>query len=488
MTVQVADQKQDQLTVPSVEELNAMINSGDIEQVKKAENILAKLENGEVITSDDLEGVNVGENANNQQENVDSGNPAEEEVSQNMGVQQQQTTVQQQEVNVPQSGKVKVYYGGRELSYDDPDGFMGRGSLEGLKKSWAHKEAFIEQLKREAHTARDENAQLKQKISELESEIEKLKLQQQSSPSQSEPASTGVDDIEFPQRPDVPIDPTLWSEEDAESMAEYERKRDELIMKLVKGEITPKISQQQQSANPATADIPDEYKKMLEEIKREKEQSQKYQQERQYWDEIENFRKQHKEYNSTQKSIIDLDKDIRAWLDRLADAAGYMLPYGASQSDIQQREMIKQQLFDAYLNGDTNVTGLGVNPPEGYMDYVNIANLDAKRQEFIQSGLLGPNATLHDAWVLLQDKEGVFDKTISKLEADAKAKGVKAVVNTLQQQQQSATVLPNDVGASSGTDVQITDEMIQRALSASPSEIARNPELQKVLKHLVNGE
>jgi len=486
MTVQVADQNQDQLTVPSVEELNAMINSGDIEQVKKAENILAKLEKGEVITAEDLGVENADlENANNQQENVNDGNLPKEDVSQNVNVQQQ--SVSQQDVNIPQSGKVKVYYGGRELSYDDPDGFMGRGSLEGLKKSWAHKEAFIEQLKREAHAARDENAQLKQKISELESEVERLRTEQQSSSVQNESANTDITGIEFPQRPDVPIDPTLWSEEDAEAMAEYERKRDELIMKLAKGEIGPKHTLQQ-SANPSAAEIPDEYKKMLEEIKREKEQAQKYQQERQYWDEIESFRKQHKEYNSIQKSIIDLDKDIRAWLDKLADAAGYALPYSASQADIQQREVIKQQLFDAYLNGDPNITGLGVNPPEGYMDYVNIANLDAKRQEFIQSGLLGPNATLHDAWVLLQDKEGVFDKTISKLEADAKAKGVKAVVNTLQQQQQSATVLPNDVGTSSGADVQITNEMIQRALSASPSEIARNPELQKVLKHLVNGE
>jgi hypothetical protein len=462
------EQSQDS-KAPTYEELNEMILSGDIERVREAERILAEMEKGEIVqpynSSSDS-------NDDDNTHNIETTDKSEKD----NGTKDGKDTEEQSIEKTPLS----VYYGGVEYKFDDPDGYMGFKSLDALKKSWAHKEAFIQQLKSEAHSARDEVAKLKDENERLKRELEDVKNNRVTTDEHNNNGVTdSVNDLELPQRPDVPVDPTLWTDEDAAAMEEYERKRDEVIKRLI----------EMKTVQPQNVEvsIPDEYKQLLETIKKKEEDLKRYEEEKKYWDGIESFRKMHKEYATVGKDIVTLDKEIRQWLDRLADAAGYYLLPNSTPEAIQQREAIKQQLFDAYLNGDPNVTSLGVVPPDGYMDYVKLANLDAKRQEFIANGLLGNNATLHDAWVLLQDKEGVFDKTLSKLEADAKAKGVKSVVNTLQQQDNVAKTIPNEYGSGDGN-VEITQDLIQKAVNASPAELAQNPVLREALKKAVNGE
>lgn len=370
--------------------------------------------------------------------------------------------------------KIKVVYRGQEIIRDDPDGYLGRKDINGLKIAKAHADAHIEYLEKA-------NEEAMRKLAELEAlkkEIEKKP--EQPIKKEEEPKTYNVK--EKPVLPELQnSDPSYWTPEESEAMIEYWKKMDEYVsnnlneppaIKELKEEID-RLKKEQESR---FSEIDKVKKKSIEEAEEAK-----------YWNELETFRNVHSEYKKVDKSIKDLNQEVEKWANDLIEAAGYKLPYNPSVVDVHKFEQTKLELMDKYRNGDSAVHSLGVNAPEGYEEVFNLVTLENEKARLIKEGVLGQRASMHDVWLYLQDRTGQFDTSLTKLEAEARKKGANDILNIAQKKQsENAIVLPdNAMGKKVETDLSnISIEKVRQVMGAHPIELQRNPEL-RALKELI---
>jgi len=366
-----------------------------------------------------------------------------------------------------QKNLVKILYRGQEVVKEDTDGFLGRKSLDDLKKAKLHADAHIDHVETELEAYR-------RRVAEYEATINDLKSKPQAAPQPEtvDPAAVSV------KKPVAPVfqnaDPTYWTPEEATAHMQYLKDVDVFL-----GSIN-------NSTNPKMQELEDTIKKMREEqssrfgeIDRAKQAIQTEQAESNYWTGIESFRNTHPEFKKKNIPIKDLNHEVNKWGERLAIAAGYTLPHNPSQDDYSKWESTKISVMDKYLAGDESLKSTHLSPPEGYEEVFELVNLERSRNKLISEGILGEKATLHEVFLYNQDKDGRLDSSITALEKAARVKGAQTVLAVARHQQaENATTLPDNAGSKPMTLSQFSQQEIDEIIMAHPLVLQSNPELR----------
>lgn len=439
-----------------------MLLSNDPETRAKGLELYEKMENGDYDESMETEEVSeVVDNTSTEEPLNTTENDTPSDASKSVSSPMENHTETSVEMTQEEKDEIKrqleIVYRGKKVVKDDPDGYLGRKDLDGLKKAKLNADAHIEFL---------------------ESEIEKMRNTIQSEPKVTPTPTTPTPTTPAPevpkiQRPRMPEianpDPSYWTPEESQAMHDYWKKMgdyEEAVKDPRVDELTQKMK---------------EYESVIKEFSKTKEDLVRKEEEMKYWTSLDSFREAHPEYSKIKKPIKDLNQEVDKWGTRLANAAGIDLPLNPTKEDIQKFEYTKTQLMNKYRNGDEVLMKTGLTPPNGYEEVFNLSKLEIERGKLVRDGILGKNASLHEAWLYLQDKDGFLDNGIATLEAEARRRGAESVLNvTSQKQSENAVTIPDSAVRSAQIDLSnISPEEYERILSASPMELQANPELRK---------
>lgn len=447
--------------------LQQMVHSGDPELNKKAQEFLLQGK-----PADFIPGIEEEENPADSvlpEENQDPA-PAEEGLQ---PIGQEDGAPVDPSAPAPEGGEAaeeekkffNFKYRGKTVSLDDEDGFLGRNDLKGLKMARAHAQAYIADLEEQNNDLRAIVAQNKQQ------------------PAPAAPAPQPQVEVnqpaEMPTPPSPPQlgkDPALWSEDESASFVQYQEDLATYnlgISEYLKGrsamspDVQKRLDEQQQLID-----------SLLEGTRKNDEEA--YQSK--LWGDIETFRDAHDEYKTVKKPIHTLHKEVDDWMGKLALAAGYRLPYTASDIDRQNYENTKRVVAQRYMNGEQELIETGVTPPAGYDEYFKLAELMQTRDRLIEQGELGHKSDLHQAWLHVKDRSGDLDQGVQSVEQNARKQGANAVLNAMKgHQQNDAQNLPDDVSMKpdQATPQGYTNEEIRKLMTLSGAELADNPDLRK---------
>jgi hypothetical protein len=207
------------------------------------------------------------------------------------------------------------------------------------------------------------------------------------------------------------------------------------------------------------------------------------------WNARAEFQSSHNDY-ATAKPLREIDRELIVWSDRLASLNGLTQPskpYNLQDPDWFNYEKTRTELIGKYANGDQKVVesaGTFV-PPEEYKKFIAIMELELKRKQMVDEGILGQKATLHDAFVKDFDASGKMAETLSAVEKENLIKGVKGVTQALDDvRNNTAVVLPPEVGGkgneSAPADIKnLSKEEREKILGATVAELRADPELRR---------
>lgn len=404
--------------------------------------------------------------------------------------------------------KFKVQRAGKEIELDDPDGFLGRKSADGLKQSYAHLMPHLDELRQDNRTLRETAQSVQSKLNAAEREREEMRKQLEAARNRPAPPAVKQEtqsQLDLPEPPmspdDLPADPSSWTEEDytkfrnwQKETSVYNRKAREALMRVAARPASVATPAPQQPSA-----LSSEERELIEWAKNQKQEAEKDKQrqlDRQYWDGVSQFQNMHADYKTT-KDVADAHQDILTFAENLAVANGLRLDPNATPDQVAAYEGTKMRLLKAYRTGNKDVVGTvessGIDVPQDMEQYFNIAELEQKRREYVSKGILGERASLHQAWVYDMDQNGGFNSQVSNLEVTAQAKGANNVLSALEQQQQTyAHTVPNQTVQQSEAVENMPRDQINRLLSASPQEMMRDPELRKkqqeVMRAIADGK
>jgi len=387
---------------------------------------------------------------------------------------------------------------GAPTQMTDSDGFLGYGSMEGMKKALAHRTLFLNDMQDDRNNAHSRASEEARKRAEIEKEASDLRskiaafsgVAPGTPPPIVAPAAEAQFDVPVaPTPPDIPADPSDWSDEDASAdkawrtaTSEYNTKMAAVVARLITrppttAGISPEIAQQ-------IADIKAQLAATTEVISQTAAERAALASEKKavaYWSGIKKFSDRHADY-SMPDAPDAVDKSVKAWMDQLAYANGVTLPYAPTQEDVKKYENDKLNLVGSYLENDPQVVerGSAFTPPDGYKAYFALGDLHRTHAEYIQAGVLGQNSTIEDAWLRKQHLDGGFDTSVASLEVTAQARGVDNALQSLAEHQAGdAVTIPNDSAAGQGhADAGWTQAEIIEALSATADVLAANPQLR----------
>lgn len=421
--------------------------------------------------------------------------------------------------------KYVVGDGDSKMELHDPDGFLGNKDVDGLKKAAANQILRIKMgnkwlSEREAELAaeRAEKDRLLAANRELQARIEQAssaKPGSKQTPTQqaavTQPPVT-MPSLEFkslPQRPSVPADPTSWNQEQAEAMAKWETdlaseleartKAVALAMKAV-GNAAPNIDENhpviQNLATRFNAidETINQFKELIAETKATKERQKAQEVEGSFWNDVDQFVAAQDDYKlpasmrEMHRQIADSGTGELVWMDHVAMANGLRRPAMNNPEQMQSYVASRNQLVQKYLDGDKQVIDRaaqsGINMPAGAREYFAaskaVNELVAERDRLVSLGILGPKATLQNAWRHVNERN--LDASIRELEKGARSEGVKSVVDALAEtQRDKAVVIPPDIAAAGQTP--LTPERIKEIIAAAKQN-PRDPEALKQLREL----
>ncbi len=401
-----------------------------------------------------------------------------------------------------------INYQGHEVKIENPDGFLGRKDFGGLIKSHAH-------LSTHAKRIEEENAELRRKAIELAKQQEAYKKQMdelkekaviQSVPpatpqEPTKPVETPIVDLKVPVRPNISLDPLSWEDEDRAVMEKYYRDVDdynanlkELLLKKVNTPASAPIAESEELVQ-IKAKL-EKFESVAKSLEQQKEEARiKAEEARQkieidnYWNQVEEFRKVHSEFSTHKGSIRELHNNTQEWMNQLAVAAGHRLPPNPTQAEVEYFESTKLNLANQYLSGDQSLVNTGVMPPADVDEYFKLSEVENKRLELIQKGLLGEKASLHNAYVIINEQSGTLDKGVEAIEVNARKQGANAILDMARGHQENDAVnLPTNAG-NTGVQADATHDqaLLNQAINASPIELQQNPILAKILNDYAEG-
>lgn len=402
-----------------------------------------------------------------------------------------------------QSGKFFEFsYRDKGERLPDDDGYLNRGNVDGLKKAHANQTRLIDDLQSERDRNRNAARIEAEKRAAAEKEAADLRAQLQAVQGQRaqtvrQPGAPmplpRIDVPNEPKMPNLPEDMDEWTLEDKrankrylQDIAEYNAKVRQTLINVASRSVAP-------------AGIPDDVKTEIETLKKQvetygqhfstiqqrEEQLKQQEIEHKFWQDLDNFSQQHSEYK-TSAPYREVHEQMERWKDRVAQQFGYTLAYNASPEDTQKYYQNRQAIADAYMRGDQNVLKVceGVEPPADHRQYFKIADLSNRRQRMVQEGALGPNASMHDAYLLNMDRDGTLQQTIGRLELEQRSKGAQAVLASLQEHQtQHAATLPDSMARPPLQDTgepTYTMDQVRQALAADARQMQKDPEIRKI--------
>jgi len=191
-----------------------------------------------------------------------------------------------------------------------------------------------------------------------------------------------------------------------------------------------------------------------------------------YWNQVEKFKSDHSEF-SFDGSVQGLHNKTQDWMSQLAVASGHRLPPNPTQADIDYFESTKYNLAKQYLSGEQSLVNTGVMPPADVDKYFKLSEIENKRSELVQQGLLGEKATLHNAYVIINEQSGTLDKGVEALEVNARKQGANAILDMARGHQENDAVnLPTNAGNTGvQADAAHDQALLNQALNASPIEL-----------------
>ncbi len=402
------------------------------------------------------------------------------------------------------AGKFKFTFQNKEVEIDDSDGFLGRGSVDGLKKARAHQEQYVGHLESQNSDLSSQLTGKDQAIAKLEKLLAERvptntpvaptqptpQANQNAQPSEQAALSTtnSLGAMVRPKRPPVSENPSFWSAEDEEAMKSYHDKNEEYLRAL------DDVIKNGKGNDPRITELENTIKEVggyVDNLKNAELEANRQAQENKAWAGIDDFRQQHKEYNTAGKSSRTLHQEVQDWMKRLVVSTGTILPYNANQEQINQFEKTKLDLANKYLQGDQALTSIGIEPPNGTQEYFKLGELNGKLEEFRTNGQLGTNATLHDAWLLSQDRSGSLDDSITAIEKDARQAGAQAVVGAMKNHQQNHAVnlpnsLPQKPDAGNDPTANLSQEQIKALFDMTPLELQQKPELAQLKQQIMS--
>lgn len=399
-------------------------------------------------------------------------------------------------------------YRNSEAQLDDQDGHLGFKTPEGMKKALAHKTMWISDVETERDEARNrasdeirKREEAERKATELQAKIDAMGTAAPSAapsapapapapaapPVQPEPSLVVPD---APVRPELPADPSDWSNEDAVAFTKWQNDLTDYTTKM-----TGTVSQLVTRPTEAQLEVPEQLTQAISEMQnqiktvtesmstmiQERAQLAQERASEAYWNSSRDFQRRHTKEFGTDKDIREVHKDCQQWMRRVAEANGVTLPYNPTDEDNRKYTIDRLALVGSYLANDPQVVAncQAFNPPDGYQQYFKMGDLLAARKEYIAQGLLGSNASLQDAWVLQQDKNGTLDQGIQNVEVAAQARGAEAALRSqTDHQQQDAVTIPPEAAQQGLAEEGWTQQEIIEALNASGDELARNPQLR----------
>jgi len=388
-------------------------------------------------------------------------------------------------VETPQDpDSLSIQFHGQDRVFQDPDGFLGRKDLDGLKTSQAHLRAKLEFEERKAGEARNYAATVERKNQELQrrfDEISALKAATPTIPRQAAPAAPQVS------LPDVPAPPVLpesiydWDDTHHAAKKVYDTNLNKYNTDTrAYMEYLTTLNGQTQAA-PA---LPQEYIIELEELKALKNEivqgkqiEQEKSQQRAFWDSLRSFQNKHAQFG-TSTDIEQTHTSIQKWYNDLAIANGYVLPIGATQVQSSEYERGKAAVVNAYISGDQAVItrSQGYEPPEGYENYVKLHELTKRRDDLVGQGIFGQQVPLETVYLHELNSSGELNQVMNSMLNEEHAKTTQSFGNAIAQSQQSATSIPPEYsqGRSMGvTSPQQADEELQfmKDVQSSPARL-----------------
>lgn len=416
--------------------------------------------------------------------------------------------------NSDAKGKIfTINYQGETVEIPDDDSYLGEGSFGKLKKRYAHTKRTLEgyeervrNYRAEADRVAAEKSELQQRYEDAQAKLKSFqerppepKVEQPTTPPPAETPPPSAPKFEMPNAPvypELPLEPENWTTEDAVrfkdyqvAKAAYDKKIAELLPQLA-SRPAPQAAPAQYRNDPA---LEKQVKEMSEFIQSQKLNQQKVEHEQKlkgFWDGLREFQNLHSEELGTPEDVQTLHTKIQNWMDGVAWANGVQQPANADKLQQQQYQAAKKAIVDKYLKNDPTVraNSEGTPAPNGYENYFKLAEYQEQKNALINKGVLGPNASLQDAWKHLYTEKDLSED-INALEASARSEGSNAVLQNLQKHQKNdAITIPNSVAASSSepeAPIRISQEEAQQILQTPPQQLLADPELKRKFDYLV---
>ncbi|MFH1738209.1 MAG: hypothetical protein ABIH23_04320 [bacterium] len=382
--------------------------------------------------------------------------------------------------------KFKVPFKGREIVEDDSDTYLGYKNHGALKRNTI---LFRERLREAQEEAESLRRQYDSRVREGEStkaELEKLrkeyadslaKLKSASAPVPPQPAqapAASPAELKPPEKPTFSsTNRQLWEDEDWAKLEKYEEDREKYLIESVT---------RRNTANPdfdalkkELAEMKEASKRLVEEREAERARMAAEEQRRQQesaankiWDDFSEFQSSYEDFK-TPKKLRELDADVKAWMNDVARANGVVMPLGGTVQDLSNFEAARGNLIARYINGDSAVlkSAEGIDPPEGYKTYFQLADVWKRKSELVNAGRLGGGASLEDAYLIMLKETGKLDKGAESIERDAMQRGQQSTLDAIgKTNSQYAKNLPNQSTAREASD-NLSKEDIQSILTTA---------------------
>lgn len=402
------------------------------------------------------------------------------------------TTAEQKAAAAEAKKKFEVFRRGQKIEVDDNDNYLGYENFGRLKKEHILTRERAKELENETLDVRNKYGQA---LSELEqykakiAELSKPKEQQAQKPVTPVAPIVPESDV-LPPPPELNIsqtDPALMTEDETRKFWEYNKALADWNKKAHERLSRPIVT------NDMT--LKQDFEALKAELLENKNLAKKAEEERlardaakNFWSSFDDFTRSHNDFSISKPSQA-LHEDVQRFHEELAKANGIMRPYTLyNQNAPEWQKYLSDVAVIAarYRSGDEAVRKSveGVDAPADIEKYYGLADLNDKLLQWKQQGVLGPAATLHDAFVRDLDVSGKLDRSVEQMEIDSRRRGAEGVVSALKQKQADhAVVLPPEMAAggntAQATGAEITPEQATEWARYTTQEVMADPEKRK---------
>ena len=333
-------------------------------------------------------------------EELQNPQPVEEPVQPQVVQEQPVEAVQEQDPEPVK--KITVTYGGEEITLDDPDGYLGRGSAEGIKKAYANLTPHLSKVEQENREYRQRLAELEAKLNKDPEPVHAPVVEQVATQEQVNTAES----LDL----NLPSNPLDWTEENVNTLNSALSRINEYQDKIKKFET-----------------IQEKYEREEQERQARLRQEQLQNEEKAFWDSYNSFAEKTYEI----KDMRAKTDEVVAFMDNVAFANGCTPEkYGNNRALYEQE---RSDLTQSFLDNDPLVANkcAHIQKPSKLDEYYKAAAVNNTRQQLIKEGILTEKASIEQAFLLDQQRQGNLEQSFSSTAEQRYTAGLKTKQNNL---------------------------------------------------------